>query len=314
MNFLRRLRPRPLVRRIGQIIHPEMLPESDGQNINGPSLIRVPDWVDSPLGRYYLYFAHHAGRYIRLAYADDLRGPWRVHPEGALKLSDCVGIRNHLASPDVHVDEALQNIRMYFHAPLVGQPGQHSFLANSSDGLNFSADPKPLGTFYFRVWEERGVYWALGKALLYRSETGRSDFDQGGYVSGPDGLVGDQASPGAIRHTAVLQHRGRTLVLFTRLGDRPERIFCAVLEDATKDWRHRRLGRKIEVLRPEEAWEGADLPLEEGRPGIQTDRQNAVRDPCIYREGGRTFLLYSVAGESGIALAELDIARLYRLL
>ena len=36
-----------------------------GENINGPSLIRVPAWVDRPLGRYYLYFSHHAGTFIR---------------------------------------------------------------------------------------------------------------------------------------------------------------------------------------------------------------------------------------------------------
>ena len=32
-----------------------------GTNLNGPSLIRVPEWVSAPLGRYYLYFAHHQG-------------------------------------------------------------------------------------------------------------------------------------------------------------------------------------------------------------------------------------------------------------
>ena len=36
------------------IIRPEMLPGPDGENINGPSLIRVPSWVKNPLGRYYL--------------------------------------------------------------------------------------------------------------------------------------------------------------------------------------------------------------------------------------------------------------------
>ncbi|MBI3972242.1 MAG: hypothetical protein HY332_13225, partial [Chloroflexi bacterium] len=53
--------------------NPIIRPHMDGRmgdNINGPSLIRVPDWVDDPLGRYYLYFAHHRGTYIRLAYAD----------------------------------------------------------------------------------------------------------------------------------------------------------------------------------------------------------------------------------------------------
>ena len=43
----------------GPIIRPEMLPGADGENINGPSLIRVPSWVKNPLGRYYLYVAHH---------------------------------------------------------------------------------------------------------------------------------------------------------------------------------------------------------------------------------------------------------------
>jgi len=43
------------------IIYPDMLGLAGelGANINGPSLIRVPDWVERPLGKYYLYFAHH---------------------------------------------------------------------------------------------------------------------------------------------------------------------------------------------------------------------------------------------------------------
>ena len=67
------------------IIGPE-LHESLGPNIQGPSLIRVPDWVPNPLGRYYLYFADHKGSWIRLAYADALTGPWRIHAPGALPL------------------------------------------------------------------------------------------------------------------------------------------------------------------------------------------------------------------------------------
>ena len=36
---------------IGPSVHPSI-----GENIQGPSLIRVPDWVNNPLGKYYLYF------------------------------------------------------------------------------------------------------------------------------------------------------------------------------------------------------------------------------------------------------------------
>lgn len=57
-------------------------------SITHPTLIRVPDWVEDPLGRYYLYFAHHKGGYIRLAYADDILGPWRTYGGGALALAD----------------------------------------------------------------------------------------------------------------------------------------------------------------------------------------------------------------------------------
>ena len=63
------------------IIHAGM-DDRIGTNINGPSLIRVPAWVTQPLGRYYLYFSHHKGTFIRLAYADDLKGPWKIHRPG----------------------------------------------------------------------------------------------------------------------------------------------------------------------------------------------------------------------------------------
>jgi len=61
---------------------------SIGLNIQGPSMIRVPDWIEGRLGDYYLYFADHKGRYIRPAYASDLLGPWRIHPPGRLQLEE----------------------------------------------------------------------------------------------------------------------------------------------------------------------------------------------------------------------------------
>jgi hypothetical protein len=41
-------------------------------NIQGPSLIGVPDCIGYRLGGYHLYFPDHKGSYIRLAYADHL--------------------------------------------------------------------------------------------------------------------------------------------------------------------------------------------------------------------------------------------------
>ena len=64
---VQRLSEKPIISGVGE--------EHGYVNINGPSVIRVPDWVENPLGAYYLYFAHHKGSYLRLAYADDLAGP-----------------------------------------------------------------------------------------------------------------------------------------------------------------------------------------------------------------------------------------------
>ena len=75
------------VTRLGPIITPESHPAA-GTNINGPSLIRVPDWVDHPLGRFYLYFADHKGAHIRFAYADRVTGPYTLHDPGSLHLNE----------------------------------------------------------------------------------------------------------------------------------------------------------------------------------------------------------------------------------
>jgi hypothetical protein len=74
-----RLSQKPIVSGVGE--------EHGYTNINGPTVIRVPDWVENPLGAYYMYFAHHKGSYIRLAYADEPAGPWIVHEPGVMPLA-----------------------------------------------------------------------------------------------------------------------------------------------------------------------------------------------------------------------------------
>ena len=49
-----------------------------------------------------------------------------------------------------------------------------------------------------------------------------------------------------------------------------------------------------------------DLPLEPSQRGLTEVRVRQLRDPAISsRSNGETYLLYSVAGESGIAIARL---------
>ncbi len=58
-------------------------------------------------------------------------------------------------------------------------------------------------------------------------------------------------------------------------------------------------------MRPEHHWEGADAPLEPSVRSTAYGHVNQLRDPAILEDDGRVFLFYAVAGESGIAVAEL---------
>ena len=292
------------------IIRPDM-DGSMGHNIAGPSLIRVPDWIANPLGRYYLYFADHEGTYIRLAYADEITGPWTMHEPGTLRIeqshfpttcppcsSDNPGGRPyaHIASPDVHVLDDEQLIVMYIHGRDVGR--QVTRVATSTDGVTFEGRPEILGNPYFRVFRHRDQVYALSMpGVLYRTSdaTGLTGFEEGPQLFTP-----------AMRHSALLL-RGDTLyVFFTQRGDAPEVVLLSTI-DLSGDWTTWRESDPVEVLRPERSWEGAALPVEPSRGGSINVPVNQLRDPAIYEEDGRTYLLYSVAGERGIALAEVHV-------
>lgn len=288
------------------------LHESIGANINGPSLLRVPDWVPHPLGRYYLYFAHHQGAFIRLAYADALAGPWTVHAPGTLRLEQ-TPCYHHIASPDLHLDTENRRILMYYHCPKVrpeemeSDPfrrrfpileGQRSFLAYSRDGLTFSSDDEILGPSYFRVFRfpnsrDGWVYALSMPGILLRSRDGITNFE-------PGPVLFDHSQ----RHTALLARGDVLYVFYTRAGDCPEHILCATV-DLRPDWMEWKASASSSILNPETGYEGGNLPLEASRRGAVHEPVRQLRDPAIYEEGGRVYLLYSVAGERGIAIAEL---------
>ena len=277
-------------------------------NINGPSLIKVPDWIPEPMGRYYLYFAHHEGEFIRLAYSDNLQGPWTVYQPGALHLSQtpCTG---HIASPDVHIVRDEQKIYLYFHGPIVPEKDtmpelakqhpiighQRTFLASSHDGIHFTmAHDDICGSSYFRVWQWRNQHYALGMpGILYRSDDGGKHFEAG------NTLFSEK-----FRHAAVLIDEDVLNVYYTRVGDCPERILLSKIY-LTADWKDWRATESVEILRPVETWEGADEPPVPSVRGLAKHPVNQVRDPAIFQEDGNCYLLYSFAGEQGIALTQI---------
>lgn len=268
-----------------------------GDNANGPSLIRAPEWIENPLGKYYLYFGHHDGRYIRMAYADDLAGPWKTRRSGVLSLEDS-HFSGHIASPDVHVDHDAEQVRMYFHGADTGtgQGGpQSTRVSLSADGVTFDVRQELLGNPYMRVFKWNLQYFGLAMpGVFYRSTNGVSNFEQGPTLFSPN-----------IRHTAITVDDDLLNVYFTEIGDNPERIKLSTVH-LSNDWLGWAASDPIDVMAPEIAWEGADLPLEPSKRGLIQGPVNQLRDPAAFIDDGRTYLLYAVAGESGIAIAELS--------
>jgi hypothetical protein len=183
---------------------------------------------------------------------------------------------------------------MYYHGLDTATRVQHTRVATSADGIHFEARPELLGRPYFRVFTYRGWWYALGMpGILYRSADGLTDF-----VQGP------RLFERTMRHSALLIRGRELLVFWSRVGDVPERILCSRIA-LQGDWRSWRADPAIDVLEPEHPWEGADQPLEASVRGWAEEPVRQLRDPAIFCEDQRTYLLYSVAGESGIAIAEL---------
>ena len=313
--------------------HPIITPKthpSIGLNIQGPSLIKVPDWVADPLGRYYLYFADHKGNYIRLAYSNELTGPWLIYKPGSLHLCNSLfptdapvapseekkidfqpaysssvdrshsfhldASTPHIASPDVHVDNNVKQIIMYFHG-LESYATQTTRAATSNDGINFTVLPEILGSSYFRVFQHEAWTYALAMpGQLYRSHDRLSGYKKGPLLFNPN-----------MRHSGLFLQDNVLQVFWTEVGHAPETILHSTI-DLSSNWMDWKESNPVEILRPEFSWEGANASLTPSVRSTAYGYVNQLRDPAVYVENDTVYLLYAVAGESGIAIAQLDMS------
>jgi hypothetical protein len=301
-----------------------------GDNVNGPSVIRVPSWVKQPLGRYYMYFAHHKGEFIRLAYSDAIEGPWRIHDPGVLQVRDSAfyrpqpdppdspaGFYTHVASPEIVIDDARRRIVMWFHgwwtegrqwpagagaAPAWARQhgyGQHTQVAESSDGMRFEVRPAITKESYLRIFKDGSSFYGLARlGVLLRSNDPFAAFEVG------PGAFRDY--PGRVRHVAVTKRNRTLMVFFTGIGDAPERILMSTI-DLTGDWHSWKASAPVEILQPQAAYECPDLPIAPSQAGDVEGPVRQMRDPAILEDSGRTWLFYTICGEQGIAAAELHM-------
>ncbi len=332
----------------------------EGSNINGASILRLPEWLPNekradPSAKYYLYFSHHRGRYIRLAWAASLEGPWTLYGSGKdiavgergvldmgadrkIRLSKELQILDHIASPDVHVDEEKKLFRMYVHGvgnlktpePLpdwVKNTGlkQRNYVAESADGLDFNDGLLPvcLGHFYFKVFEAHGRKHAFtNRAVMHRAPEGQDPLlppegtdllqDYWAWEPGYSERLYNwlRASTGVEepRHVGIQQREDGLRVFLTQVYGEPERILAVDLDfNGSSDWKKWSLRQQhpIEVYRPSQKWEGIEVPVTPSRNGPAKQLEHALRDPDVLEDEGRLYLFYSGGGEAAIGAIEL---------
>jgi hypothetical protein len=320
---------------------------SIGDNANGPTVIRVPRWVQRPLGRYYMYFAHHSGQFIRLAYADSVRGPWKVHEPGVLHVKDTAfyrpqpdptdspaGVYTHIASPEVYVDEGRQRLILWTHgmwtegqrwpdrradaAAWVRQHGYAQFTqaAESSDGLTFHPRPAITRQSYLRVVP-------FDPSIGSGSPRAQSRGDGRFYGMARLGQLLRASNPldafelgGSPFRDSPYAGRVRHVALLEENG--VLHVLFSAIGDApesilhtaitiTGDWRDWKIGPVSEVLAPQASYECPNLPVEKSMVGEIDRPARQLRDPALFRDEDRLYLFYTFCGEQGIAGAELTL-------
>lgn len=320
------------------VITPQMFAEAgvpeDGENINGPCLIRIPEWLPAdkradPSARYYLYFADHGGTYIRMAWAASVGGPYTLYRPGKgvlsfqasggvqsgekmkwhLDLTPDLALTMHIASPDVLVDHERRRFVLFFHACSSRRKaggkwewgGQRTFAASCENGLDFNRriETFDLGPSYFRIFRWREQYYASAFNRFHRAD------EPGRLVSRYARVEVDFPALDRVRHTAVRVEGDHLTLFFSRKGSAPEHIEVAEmrLHDDPARWS---VEPARSLLVPEHPWEGVDLRIETSTGGSARTPVHQLRDPYWFRDdGAREYLLYSVAGENGIAIARL---------
>ncbi len=227
-----------------------------------------------------------------------------IYPAGALHLAQVPQCEDHIASPDVIVDDDTHEIRMYFHGVTKHTARQLTYMATSPDGLNFSVALPPIAPFYLRVVRWRNTWIGMSKGgFLSMSNNGKDAFQPLPTSAFPmSGPLANAA--GDVRHVALQLDGDRLWVLFSRVGDAPEHIRLGYVDllRPVDSWK---VEASVELLRPQHDWEGADIRPIPSLAGPSRGPENALRDPAILFTETSQWLFYSSRGEAGIGVMAL---------
>lgn len=130
------------------LLSPEELAHLKPDAVKYPAIWKASDFIEEPLGTYYMYFdTHNSPSQIGLAYADSLEGPWMEY-DGNPILSDnwdpYYAESRGVQFPTFIWNKDASQMFMYFNAP-----SDTIRLATSEDGLHFEYVDEVLTTADF---------------------------------------------------------------------------------------------------------------------------------------------------------------------
>ena len=277
-------------------------------NICNPCLLKVPSWCKNKLGKYYLYFADHRGKYIKMAYSNSLDKNWKFKEDGIININKFNDAINHIASPEIYIDNKKKLIVLFTHSHSKSKIGQWTYVSISIDGINFyKVYNKILAPFYFRIFYYNNFFYGISKGgNLWKSKNYLNKFKQCQNLF--DKKLSNEILhnyDGSVRHFSILIERNILYIFYTKIGDMPERIYYTSLK-LNKDDANWKFKNEIELIRPTKKFEGSKLPLKKSKAGDTKKPENALRDPYMVKIYNNYYIFYCVKGEFGIAIAKIN--------
>lgn len=216
----------------------------------------------------------------------------------------------HLASPDVHIIN--NKICMFYHCPYKnGITSQSTFYAYSNDGLKFISETKNIIWPYFRKFTiENDIYGlAMKSGKLCKIIT--LQLKQNGCNSVTvvfKKVNGTYKEIGEIlpfsRHTCVLVINKVIYVFFSNVTDNPEHIKVGELIINEKNNACNITNIKS-IIEPELYYEHHNSEFIKSDYGGTNNFVRQLRDPYVFNDDKDIYILYTVCGEKGIAIAKI---------
>lgn len=319
-----RLSIRPIVK---TEMHSRLIQEADQigyENINGPSLIKVPDWLENPLGKYYLYFAHHKGTFIRLAVADNIAGPWRMYPYPIMPLEKS-GFTTKMPMGTSSLSDLKKYLSMSEVAALVqvGEDAKKAYKIRTEQTLSTQGPTTPHVASpeviidnenkQIRMYYHGLVEGSLQMTKVSTSSNGLDFTPQGDLIGAPymrvfkhNGYHYGFAMPGLMyrskdgisnwevrerwfmkpntRHVGLHQVGTVLYVFYSRVGDAPERIVYTTIDMSNPDWETWAVGETYELMQPKLGWEGSNKLPVPSIRGEIGSVVNQLRDPDVFQD------------------------------